>query len=145
MEKTGFGTSFAECFTGDFRHTGTRRWSFTPILVLTTVLLILKTFVSSSYAPNLFLMGLLFGVPAGYLEEIGWMGYAFPKNAFAEQCAGPKYLAGTAGGALGTCQSLITLERTTPHGAYWLPFFLTFTAAMTAIRVLISWTRSNTK
>jgi hypothetical protein len=35
------------------------------------VLFALKTFVSLSSAPNLFLMGTFFGVPAGYLEEIG--------------------------------------------------------------------------
>jgi CDP-diglyceride synthetase len=36
------------------------------------------------------------------------------------------------------------LGTSTPHGAYWFPFFLSFTAAMTAIRVLISWTYINT-
>jgi len=49
-----------------------------PILVL-GVLVCLKTFVSAAYAPNQFLLGVLFGVPAGLLEEIGWTGYAFPK------------------------------------------------------------------
>src|SRR3989442_10228992 len=49
-----------------------------PILVL-TVLFLLETFVSPVYAPNRFLVGIFFGVPAGFLEEIGWMGYAFPK------------------------------------------------------------------
>ena len=36
------------------------------------------------------------------------------------------------------------LGTATPHGAYWLPFFLSFTAAMTAMRVLIAWLYSNT-
>jgi hypothetical protein len=31
-----------------------------------------------------------------------------------------------------------------PHGAYLLPFFLAFTLAMTAVRVLISWLYANT-
>ena len=44
-----------------------------PVLVL-TVLLLLQTFVSPVYAPNRFWMGVLFGVPAGLLEEIGWTG-----------------------------------------------------------------------
>jgi uncharacterized protein len=83
-----------------------------PVLVL-TVLLFLQTFVSPVYAPNRFFMDILFGVPAGFLEEIGWMG---------------NYL-GTA----------------TPHGVYWLPFFLAFSLAMTAIRVLIGWIYTNTK
>jgi len=37
------------------------------------------------------------------------------------------------------------LGTSTPHGAYWLPFYFAFTAAMTAIRVLIAWVYSNTK
>ena len=49
-----------------------------PALVL-TVLLFLEKFVSPVYAPNCFFMGILFGIPAGFLEEIGWTGYAFPK------------------------------------------------------------------
>jgi hypothetical protein len=32
-----------------------------------------------------------------------------------------------------------------PHGAYWLHFFLAFTAAMTAMRVLISWLYTHTR
>jgi CDP-diglyceride synthetase len=37
------------------------------------------------------------------------------------------------------------LGTSTPHGAYWFPFFLAFTAALTAMRVLIAWICSNTK
>jgi len=33
----------------------------------------------------------------------------------------------------------------TPHGRSWLSFFLAFTAAMTAIRVLICWVYANTR
>jgi uncharacterized protein len=37
------------------------------------------------------------------------------------------------------------LGTATPHGAYWLPFFLAFSLAMTAMRVLIAWIYTNTK
>jgi hypothetical protein len=37
------------------------------------------------------------------------------------------------------------LGTATPHGAYWGRYFLAFTAAMTAMRVLISWLYVNTK
>jgi hypothetical protein len=33
----------------------------------------------------------------------------------------------------------------TLHGTYWFPFFVAFTAAMTAMRVLICWIYANTK
>jgi|SRR6516165_9812211 len=36
------------------------------------------------------------------------------------------------------------LGTATPHGASWFPFFVTFAAAMTAVRVLISWIYTNT-
>ena len=114
-----------------------------PVLVL-TVLFVLKTYSSPSYAPNFFLMGILFGVPAGYLEEIGWMGYAFPK-----MCPHNNALAASA--LLGLVWSVWHLPvidylgTATPHGTDWFPFFLAFTAAMTAMRALICWIYTNVK
>ena len=49
-----------------------------PILVL-AVLFLLETFASPVYAPQSFSRGHLFWCSRGLLEEIGWMGYAFPK------------------------------------------------------------------
>ena len=49
-----------------------------PVMVL-SVLFVLKTFVSPVYAPNRFWLGITFGLLAGFLEEIGWMGFAYPK------------------------------------------------------------------
>jgi len=37
------------------------------------------------------------------------------------------------------------LGTTTPHGAFWFPYFVAFPAAMTAMRVLIAWVYANTK
>jgi uncharacterized protein len=121
---------------------------FTPLLIppalILTVLLGLKTFVSPSFSPNFFLMGLLFGVPAGFFEEIGWTGYAFPK-----MCRNLGALTGSV--VLGLLWSLWHLPvidclgTATPHGAYWSRYFLAFTAAMTAMRVLIGWIYINTK
>jgi hypothetical protein len=39
----------------------------------------MRAFVSADFAPNTFVMGIGFGIPAGFLEEIGWTGYAFPQ------------------------------------------------------------------
>lgn len=110
-----------------------------PALIL-AVLLALKTFVSPVYAPNWFAVGVLFGVPAGVLEEIGWMGYAFPSMRRHLQCS-----AFAASVLLGLIWSLWHLPvinflgTAVPHGSWWFPYWLAFAAAMTAMRVLICW------
>lgn len=114
-----------------------------PALVL-TVLLFLERFVSPVYAPNHFLIGILFGIPAGFLEEIGWMGYAFPKMRSESNGLAPSILLGLLW-ALWHLPVVNYLGTATPHGAYWLPFFLAFGFAMSAIRVLIAWIYTNTK
>src|SRR5580704_7926648 len=116
---------------------------FPPALVL-TVLLSMKTFVSADFAPNRFWIGISFGFVAGFFEEIGWMGYVFPKMRRKENALAPAILLGLLWGAW-HIPVIDYLGTSTPHGAYWLPFFLAFTAAMTAMRVLIAWTYANTK
>jgi membrane protease YdiL (CAAX protease family) len=114
-----------------------------PVLVL-IVLLFLQRFVSPVYAPNRFFMGILFGIPAGLLEEIGWMGYAFPKMRSQNNGLVPGIVLGLLW-SLWHVPVIDYLGTATPHGADWLPFFLAFTLAMTAMRVLIAWIYTNTK
>jgi uncharacterized protein len=113
-----------------------------PILVL-TVLYFMQTFVSPDFAPNRFLIGISFGFVAGFFEEIGWTGYAFPKMRRIDNALAPAILLGLLWGAW-HIPVVDYLGTSTPHGAYWLSFFLAFTAAMTAMRVLIAWLYSNT-
>lgn len=113
-----------------------------PVLVL-SVLLCLKTFVSPAYTPNLFLVGVLFGVPAGLLEEIGWMGFAYPKMRAGKNPFAQSALLGALWG-LWHLPVIDFLGTATPHGAYLFAFFLAFIAAMTAMRVLICWIYSHT-
>ncbi len=114
-----------------------------PLLVL-TVLFCLTALVSPAYRPNFFLMGVFFGVPAGFVEEIGWTGYLFPKMASRHNA-----LASSIGlGLLWSAWHLPVINflgAATPHGSYWFPFFLVFAVAMTAMRVLICWIYTNTK
>jgi membrane protease YdiL (CAAX protease family) len=114
-----------------------------PVLVL-TVLFAMKTFVSPDFAPNRFIAGSGFGFVAGFFEEIGWMGYAFPKMRRADNALVPAILLGLLWGAW-HIPVIDYLGTSTPHGSYWFPFFLAFTAAMTAMRVLIAWVYTNTK
>lgn len=115
-----------------------------PLVLILTVLLGLKTFVSAVYAPNHFLIGILFGVPAGFLEEIGWTGYAFPRMRAQFGALPASILLGLLW-SLWHIPVVNYLGTATPHGDYWIPFFLAFTLAMTAMRVLISWIYTNTE
>jgi uncharacterized protein len=114
-----------------------------PVLVL-AVLSGLETFVSPVYAPNLFLIGILFGVPAGFLEEIGWMGYAFPKMRTENNALAQSILLGLLW-SLWHLPVIDFLGTAAPHGDYWFAFLLAFTLAMTGMRVLICWIYTNTK
>jgi len=113
-----------------------------PLLVL-AVLLLLKGVVSPAFAPNFFALGVVFGVPAGFLEEIGWTGYAFPKMRSANNAVAPAVLLGLLW-SLWHLPVVDHLGAAAPHGAYALPFFLAFGLAMTAMRVLIAWLYANT-
>jgi uncharacterized protein len=114
-----------------------------PALVF-SVLIGLKTFVSLAYAPNHFLPGLGFGLLAGFFEEIGWMGFAFPRM---HRYWGSFASAALLGVLWGTWHLPVIdfLGAATPHGTYLLPFFLAFTAAMTAMRELIAFVYARTK
>jgi membrane protease YdiL (CAAX protease family) len=114
-----------------------------PGLIL-TVLLCFDKYVSSVYAPNKFLIGIAFGVTAGFLEEIGWTGFAFPAMAARHCSFSAAVLLGMLWG-LWHLPVIDFLGTTTPHGSYLLPYFLAFTVAMTAVRVLICWLHSNTR
>jgi membrane protease YdiL (CAAX protease family) len=113
-----------------------------PALVL-AVLYGMKTFVSTDFAPNRFFIGIGFGFVAGFFEEIGWMGFAFPKMRRPGNALAPAILLGLLWSAW-HIPVIDYLGTSTPHASYWFPFFLAFTAAMTAIRVLIAWTYSHT-
>jgi membrane protease YdiL (CAAX protease family) len=113
-----------------------------PGLIL-AVLLILRTLVSPVFAPNMFLLGIVFGLFPGFFEEVGWMGFAFPKMCVKHSALGAGLLLGVLWG-LWHAPVVDSLGAAAPHGLYWLPFFLTFIAIMTAMRVLIVWIYSNT-
>jgi membrane protease YdiL (CAAX protease family) len=141
--RTGLGELFVRMRQISFAPAWYAMLLVPPALVF-TVLLSLKTFVSPTYAPNHFLPGLGFGLVAGFVEEIGWMGYAFPRmrtywNPFAS--------AALLGVLWGTWHLPVIdyLGAATPHGAYLLPFFLAFTAAITAMRELIAFVYTRTK
>jgi uncharacterized protein len=115
-----------------------------PPAAVLAVLLTLKTLVSPAFAPNHFLLGVVFGIPAGCLEEIGWTGFAFPRM----QARLGTLQAGVLLGLLWSVWHLPVIDflgAASPHGTYLPLFFLSFATAMTAMRVLIGWAYQNTQ
>lgn len=112
-----------------------------PILIL--AVLGALTLVSPAFAPNFAVMGIAVGLLAGFFEEIGWMGYAFPKMARQYGVLAAAILLGL----LHSTWHVVAdyLGASVALGAYWLPHFLAFmTVSMTATRVLIVWVYQNT-
>jgi uncharacterized protein len=108
-----------------------------PLLVL-SVLFCLKTFVSPVYAPNRFWIGVTFGLLAGFLEEIGWTGFAYPKLRQRFAVLPAAAILGLFWG-LWHAPVIDFLGAASPHGKALPAFFAAFTAAMAAMRVLITW------
>jgi membrane protease YdiL (CAAX protease family) len=52
-----------------------------PSGLFLAVLLALTALVSPAFRPSFAAMGILVGLMAGFFEEIGWTGYAYPKMA----------------------------------------------------------------
>lgn len=123
------------------------RWTAVLLIPPVLVLAVLSSFallVSTRFTPNHFFVGLGFGVVAGLVEEIGWMGYAFPALSKKRNALSAAVILGLLW-SLWHIPVIDYLGTATPHGRYWLPYFLAFTAAMTAMRVLICWTYVHTR
>lgn len=141
--KQGLRNLFSRMFRMRFPAAWYATLLIPPCLVL-GVLWCLTTFVSPAYAPNRFWLGVAFGVPAGLFEEIGWMGFAFPKLSASRNALSAAILLGLLWSAW-HLPVIDYLGVATPHGAYWLPFALAFALAMTAMRVLIAWAFQTTQ
>jgi membrane protease YdiL (CAAX protease family) len=90
-----------------------------PILILLT-LFSLRMLVFPDFVPNFFPLGVLFGIIPGFLEEIGWIGYAFPKMRVRSSALSASILLGVMWG-LWHLPVVDSLGAASPHGEYWLP------------------------
>lgn len=113
-----------------------------PALIL-VVLTIFRTAISPVFTPKFFAFGMVFGIPA-LLEEIGWTGYAYPRMRAKQSALAAAIVLGVLWG-LWHAPVVDYLGAAAPHGAYWLPFFLSFVAIVAATRVLIVWVYSHTE
>jgi membrane protease YdiL (CAAX protease family) len=109
-----------------------------PPGVMLFVLAVLSLAISRYYVPGLLVFGFAAGILAGFCEELGWTGFAFPRmwmrlGAFAAALS--------LGGLWGLWHFPVvdSLGAASPHGRYWVQFFLSFVVLLVAVRVLISW------
>jgi membrane protease YdiL (CAAX protease family) len=119
---------------------GRLKWAalLIPPACILASLFLLRLVVSSAYAPQVFPVGILFGLVAGLFEELGWTGYAYPRMA---QRHGPLVGALVLGVLWGLWHLPVvdSLGAAAPHGRHWLLFFGAFVMTLTALRVLIAW------
>lgn len=113
-----------------------------PVLVL-AVLFFLRATLSPAFTPRLAIFGIFYGILPGFVEEIGWTGYAYPRMKVRRSALAAALLLGVPWG-LWHLPVIDFLGAAYPHGAYWLPYALAFVVAMTAMRVLIAWVYCNT-
>jgi len=113
-----------------------------PILILIT-LVPLSIWVTPELKPTFFPIGILMGLLAGFIEEIGWMGFVYPKMRLKLSALQASIFLGflhalwhLAADFLGNYQAF---------GKNWLPYFAGFIVFIVALRVLIAWVYENTK
>lgn len=115
-----------------------------PATLILIVLTVLRAEVLPVFTPNHFYAGASFGIIAGFLEEIGWMGYAFSMMARRHNALFSAMVLGVLW-SIWHLPVVDYLGTATPHGEFWLRYFLAFMAAMIAMRIVIAWVYTNTK
>lgn len=134
-----------ELFSRMMRWRVGARWYLAPLifpLLISLLLLVLAALVSPGFRPNIFPLGIVMGLLAGFLEETGWMGFAFPRMKSKHTVLAASLMLVVlhvlwhfAGDYLGASQV---------RGASWLPHFVAFCVAMVAMRLILVWVYANT-
>jgi membrane protease YdiL (CAAX protease family) len=114
-----------------------------PPLAILAVLGLLRELVSPRFTPQVFLFGIAAGVLAGFCEEFGWTGFAYPRMSSR---LGPLRAALLLGLLWGLWHFPVadSLGAASPHGPYFPEFFAGFVAMLVALRVVIAWVYTNT-
>ena len=114
-----------------------------PPLGILAVLTAFRVFVSPRFAPQFLAFGIAAGIVAGFWEEIGWTGFAYPRLRARFGAVGGALLLGVLWG-LWHAPVVDAMGAASPHGQYWPAFFASFVALVVAMRVLIAWLYANT-
>jgi membrane protease YdiL (CAAX protease family) len=115
-----------------------------PPVGILTVQVVLAAVVSSNFAPQFLVFGIAAGLIAGFFEEIGWTGFAYPRLQTRSGALGGALLLGVLW-AVWHLPVVDALGAASPHGAAWPAFFASFALMLIALRVLIAWLYANTQ
>lgn len=121
------------------------RWYFIllifPVFIL-SVSFLLYAMVSLEFAPVFLFGNIMMGVAAGFLEEVGWMGFAFPRMREKHGLIRVSVYLGLIHGLWHF--PVWFLIQYTDLGSYWLPYFIAFVIFLVALRVIMVWAYSHT-
>jgi uncharacterized protein len=115
-----------------------------PAAAILAVLLSLELLVSPAFRPNLLVFGIGFGLVAGFFEEIGWSGFAYPRMRQRFGALSGAVILGVVWG-FWHLPVVDSLGAASPHGPAWPAFFLAFVATLTGLRLLIAWMYDHTE
>lgn len=115
-----------------------------PLILILITLYLLSMIISPTFQPGFFVVGIIYGLLAGYFEEVGWMGYAYPKMKQSLGTFKAAIILGLAWGIWHIVASYLGSFNTLQE--FWLPSFLAlWIIGMTAMRILIVWVYQNTQ
>ncbi len=121
------------------------RW-YLPLLIFPTLLLLVSVLlgilVSPELAPVFTAFGLFGGILAGFLEETGWTGFAYPKMSGKASVLSTSIYLGIIHAIWHLAFSF--LGSSNDLGGYYFPYFFGSSLHIVALRVLIVWVYSNT-
>ena len=121
------------------------RWYAALLIFPTLILAVSLTLSAWAYpelSPTFFAPGILMGLFAGLVEEVGWMGFAFPVMRSKRTILGATIWLGV----LHALWHIVAdfLGQYQSFGGYWPPYFVAFSLFVVALRVLIVWVYENT-
>jgi len=133
-----------EVFRG-MRNWQVGKWYLTilifPVFIL-VILLILSATVSSAYIPIFGIFGFV-GVAAGFIEEGGWMGFAFPRMREKYGVVRTSFYLGFFHGIWHLPLWFFTMFS--DLGNYWYLYFTGFVVILIALRIIMGWAHLKTK
>jgi membrane protease YdiL (CAAX protease family) len=88
-------------------------------------------------------MGIVMGLVAGLVEEIGWTGFALPRMQTQHGILGASIILGFVHALWHLAADY--LGNSNAFGDHWLPYFAGFFIFVIALRVLIAWVYANTE